>query len=325
MILDELQEYAARAIDRATDKATLEAVRVELLGRKGSITTRLQEIKNLPLDERASTGRQLNTLKSEVSAAIQARESELDDTDLTKALQKSIDPTLPALSRHRGGLHPITQTMQFIQQIFIGAGYEVVTGPEIEDDYHNFEALNLPPNHPARNMHDTFYLDNELLLRTHTSPAQIRTMKRVREPPIWIISPGRVYRFDSDRTHTPMFHQVEGLVIDKGITFTDLKGTILNFVSTFFDENIDVRFRTSYFPFTVPSVEVDIRRGGDWLEIMGCGMVHPRVLAMQDIDPIVYTGFAFGFGADRLTALKYGIEDLRDFFRNDLRFLQQLA
>ena len=232
--------------------------------------------------------------------------------------------SLPGRKGFNGSLHPVTQTLERIEEIFVGAGYDVVDGPEIEDEYHNFEALNIPRNHPARAMHDTFYLENGLVLRTHTSPVQVRVMEN-RKPPIRVICPGRVYRRDSDLTHSPMFHQVEGLVVDRGINFGDLKGTVTEFIGRFFEKALEVRFRPSYFPFTEPSAEVDGMGPDGGREVMGCGMVHPNVLSMSGIDPEEYSGFAFGFGGDRLATLFFDVQDLRMFFDNDLRFLRQFA
>jgi phenylalanyl-tRNA synthetase alpha chain len=262
--------------------------------------------------------------KEALSDVLNARKSVLENAALEAQLAaEKVDVTLPGRQPELGGLHPVTKTMDRIEAFFSRIGYSVEEGPEIEDDYHNFEALNIPSHHPARAMHDTFYFDAHRLLRTHTSPVQVRTME-AQKPPIRIICPGRVYRCDYDQTHSPMFHQVEGLIIDKNISFADLKGTLEQFLREFFEEDVRVRFRPSYFPFTEPSIEVDIDRGdGKWLEVLGCGMVHPKVLEMSGIDSEEYTGFAFGMGVERFAMLRYGVDDLRLFFENDLRFLSQ--
>ena len=337
MDIDELQADALAAVDAAATERSLEELRVLYLGRRGHVTQRLKGLGSLPAAERPAAGARINAVKRAVIAAIDARAAQLAESQLAAALAaESVDVTLPGRRQGSGSLHPVTQTLRRIEAIFSGAGYSVVTGPEIEDDYHNFEALNLPPHHPARAMWDTFYLEGGLLLRTHTSPVQVRVMERS-APPIRIICPGRVYRRDSDLTHTPMFHQVEGLVVDEGIDFGDLKAAVIGFVHAFYDRDIPVRFRPSYFPFTEPSAEVDAqcvhcegagcRVCGDtgWLEVMGCGIVHPNVLSMCGIDAERYTGFAFGFGADRLASLYYEVDDLRLFFDNDVRFLAQFG
>lgn len=335
MNIDDLKAEALAAVDAAATERNLEDLRIAFLGRKGSLTRQLKNLGQLPAAERPAAGAGINAAKRAVMAALEARGHELAQEGLVRTLaEEAIDITLPGRRQSPGSLHPITQTLRRIEAIFTGAGYDVVTGPEIEDDYHNFEALNLPAHHPARAMWDTFYLDDGLLLRTHTSPVQVRVMER-QAPPIRIICPGRVYRRDSDLTHTPMFHQVEGLVVDEGISFGDLKGTVIDFVQRFYDRQVPVRFRPSYFPFTEPSAEVDAqcvhcegagcRVCGEtgWLEVMGCGMVHPNVLSMSGIDAARHTGFAFGFGADRLASLYYEVDDLRLFFDNDMRFLAQ--
>lgn len=322
--LDALQADAMQRIEASkTDKA-LEEARVGFLGRAGLVTAQLKAIKSLPKEDRPAAGAAINQLKKAIEAALQAKQEALLQASRSSNLTEAIDITLPGRKRHTGGLHPVNQTITRIESIFVAAGYRIAEGPEIEDDYHNFEALNIPANHPARAMHDTFYLTDGSLLRTHTSPVQVRVMKYMR-PPIRIICPGRVYRKDLDRTHTPMFHQVEGLVVDQGISFADLKGTVLGFLTEYFERDVEVRFRPSYFPFTEPSAEVDILGESGWTEIMGCGMVHPNVLSGCGIDTETYTGFAFGFGADRMTMLKHGINDLRVFFENDIRFLNQLV
>jgi phenylalanyl-tRNA synthetase alpha chain len=335
MNVEEIRTRVLAEVQAASDYKTLDDVRVEYLGRKGVLTALLKSLGSLDASERPAAGAEINAAKDAVEQAIVARGVELDRVQLAESLEEeALDVTLPGRRQDRGALHPVTQSLRRIEDIFVGAGYDVVTGPEIEDDYHNFEALNLPSHHPARAMWDTFYLDDGLVLRTHTSPVQVRVMENSR-PPIRIICPGRVYRRDSDLTHTPMFHQVEGLVVHEGISLADLKGTVIGFVQRFFDKNVKVRFRPSYFPFTEPSAEVDAecvhcegvgcRFCGEsgWLEVMGCGMVHPNVLSMSGIDPEKYSGFAFGFGADRLASLFFGVDDLRLFFENDLRFLDQ--
>jgi phenylalanyl-tRNA synthetase alpha chain len=268
---------------------------------------------------------------------LEARKSVLEASELEERLKReTIDVTLPGRGQRTGGLHPVTLTLRRISQLFKNIGFDIVEGPEVEDDYHNFEALNIPAHHPARAMHDTFYFDEHTLLRTHTSPVQVRIME-TQSPPLRVIAPGRVYRCDSDLTHTPMFHQVEGVVVDRDVSFADLKGILYEFLTLFFEKDMQVRFRPSYFPFTEPSAEVDIECvmcGGEgcrvckqtgWLEVMGCGMIHPRVFEFVKIDPERYTGFAFGLGVERLAMLRYGINDLRLFFENDLRFLSQFA
>ncbi len=337
MDVDDIRTEALAAVAAADGARALDAIRVRFLGRRGALTTLLKSVGKLDPEERPAAGARINETKRVVALAIEARDAVLAREQLARVLDEdALDVTLPGRRQTAGSLHPVTQTLRRIEDIFVGAGYEVVTGPEIEDDYHNFEALNLPANHPARAMWDTFYLEDGHVLRTHTSPVQVRVMERM-PPPIRIICPGRVYRRDSDLTHTPMFHQVEGLVIDAGISFRDLKDAVVGFVHRFYDREMDVRFRPSYFPFTEPSAEVDAqcvhcegsgcRVCGDsgWLEVMGCGMVHPNVLAMSGIDAERYTGFAFGFGADRLASLYFGVDDLRLFFDNDQRFLAQFG
>ena len=333
--VEDILGRAATAIDAAADARALDEARVGFLGKKGALTGLLRTLGDLDPAERPKAGAVINDAKQQVQSWIDARERQLSAEQLSASLGKeTVDVTLPGRRQDQGGLHPVTQALQRIEDIFIGAGYEVVEGPEIEDDYHNFEALNLPPHHPARAMHDTFYVDDGMVLRTHTSPVQVRVMESG-QPPIRVICPGRVYRRDSDITHTPMFHQVEGLVVDEGISFADLKGTVTDFVHRFFEKDLAVRFRPSYFPFTEPSAEVDVEcvqcRGKGcrtcsqtgWIEVMGCGMVHPNVLSMSGIDSERYSGYAFGFGADRLSMLLYRVDDLRLFFENDVRFLAQ--
>lgn len=321
--LDDLLTNTIRSISQASTPQALDDIRVQCLGRKGTITLALRGLKNLPAEQRPVAGERINKQKKVIETAIGERRLELETDKLTaQSSADNIDISLPSRARFNGSVHPVSQTLDRIEDIFLNAGYDVVHGPEIEDEYHNFEALNIPAGHPARAMHDTFYLEDGQVLRTHTSPVQIRTMEK-RSPPIHIICPGRVYRCDYDRTHTPMFHQVEGLVVDRDVSFAHLKHTVIEFVHTFFEENIEVRFRPSYFPFTEPSAEVDVKGPDGWSEIMGCGMVHPNVLRMSGVDPSVYSGFAFGFGADRLARIKFDIPDLRMMFENDLRFLNQ--
>jgi len=326
---------ALQAITDSGDENSLEQLRVQYLGKKGKLTVLLKSLGQLPVEERPAAGEKINLVKRQIQAALEARKTSLVEASLDAQLsQEVIDVTCPGRRQSAGGLHPITITIDRITSIFASAGYDVVEGPEIEDEYHNFEALNIPSHHPARDMHDTFYVSPGTVLRTHTSPVQIRVMEDGK-PPFRMICPGRVYRCDSDLTHTPMFHQVEGLLIDEGVSFAGLKGTVEDFLHAYFEEEMPVRFRPSYFPFTEPSAEVDIgcvSCGGKgcricdhsgWLEIMGCGMVHPHVLEMSNVDPRKYNGFAFGIGIERLAMLRYGVSDLRTYFENDLRFLQQ--
>ncbi len=335
--LEAILDAARSAVSGATDEAALDTVRVQYLGKKGELTGLLKTLGKLPAEERPAAGAEINKAKEVLQADIAEKKAVLSNAALDEQLAKeTVDVTLPGRNADIGALHPVTQVLRRMESFFTSVGYEVVEGPEIEDDYHNFEALNLPAHHPARAMHDTFYVNPELLLRTHTSPVQVRVMES-REPPIRIICPGRVYRVDPpDPSHLPMFHQLEGLVIDRNVSFADLKGTVVEFLRVLFEkEDLQVRFRPSYFPFTEPSAEVDVQCvhcNGDgcrvcsqtgWLEVMGSGMVHPRVLEMSGIDPEVYTGFAFGMGPDRLAMLRYGVDDLRHYLDNDLRFLQQ--
>ncbi|OUS12638.1 phenylalanine--tRNA ligase subunit alpha [Gammaproteobacteria bacterium 53_120_T64] len=333
--LHTLADAAELSIQAAETVAELDQLRVEYLGKKGKITGMLKTLGKLSAEERPKAGAVINEVKVALQTSINARRQTLEASLLQALLDSErIDVTLPGRKSDVGSLHPVTQTMARIEDFFTSVGYQVEEGPEIEDDYHNFEALNIPAHHPARAMHDTFYIDPTTVLRTHTSPVQVRTMER-QKPPIRIICPGRVYRCDSDLTHTPMFHQVEGLVVDKNVSFADLKGTVDQFLKAFFEADLAVRFRPSYFPFTEPSAEVDIQctnckgkgcrvcKQTGWLEIMGCGMVHPNVFTHSGIDPDQYTGFAFGMGVERLAMLRYGVNDLRLFFENDLRFLKQ--
>jgi len=320
---EKLQAQALSEIDSATDLKQLDQIRVNYLGKKGQLTQLLKLLGKLPAEERPQAGQVINLAKVAVQNAIETRKIALEDERLNEQIkQGQIDVTLPGRGGKRAGLHPITLTLQRIESLFQQIGFEVVEGPEVEDDYHNFEALNIPAHHPARAMHDTFYFPDGRLLRTHTSSVQIRIMQND-EPPFRFIAPGRVYRCDSDMTHTPMFHQVEGLIIDESVTFAELKGLLIDFLEIFFEKDLKTRFRPSYFPFTEPSAEVDIMGERGWLEILGCGMVHPNVLKNVGIDPEKYTGLAFGLGVERLAMLYYGVDDLRLFFDNDLRFLEQ--
>jgi phenylalanyl-tRNA synthetase alpha chain len=322
--LSDLISQAASAIEAADDLAALDAVRVSYLGKKGEITALLKGLGKLLPEERSAAGQEINLAKQAVQAQINARREALEAAALEARLAAdAVDVTLSGRGASIGGYHPVTRAMLRIEKIFRNAGFGVRAGPEIEDDFHNFTALNIPENHPARAMHDTFYFPGGHLLRTHTSPVQIRSMV-TEGVPIKIIAPGRVYRCDSDQTHTPMFHQVEGLVVDEHISFAHLKAVLHQFVEAYFERKAELRFRPSYFPFTEPSAEVDVLWGADkWLEILGCGMVHPNVLESAGIDAEKYTGYAFGMGVERLAMLRYGVTDLRTFFENDLRFLQQ--
>ncbi|MCK5719480.1 MAG: phenylalanine--tRNA ligase subunit alpha [Thiomargarita sp.] len=333
--LTELITTAQQEIQNASDLATLDQVRVHFLGKKGQLTAQLKQLGKLTPEERPQAGQKINEAKRTLLEAIEVRGNILTAKILEIRLeQEKIDVTLPGRGVAKGGLHPVTRTLQRITSLFAQIGFKITEGPEIEDDYHNFEALNIPSHHPARAMHDTFYFDAHTLLRTHTSPVQIRMMEQ-QQPPLQIIAPGRVYRCDSDLTHTPMFHQVEGLMVDINISFATLKGVLDDFIKQFFERDLKVRFRPSYFPFTEPSAEVDIECvacGGKgcrvcqqtgWLEVLGCGMVHPNVFSSVNIDSERYTGFAFGMGVERLAMLYYGVNDIRLFFENDLRFLRQ--
>jgi phenylalanyl-tRNA synthetase alpha chain len=310
----------------AADLAALDAVRVRLLGKKGELTAELKALGSLEPEARRVAGQRINALRDELAAALAERQATLEAAALAASLAAGrIDVTLPGRGQEAGGLHPVTVSLERIEAIFRAAGFEVREGPEVETDFYNFSALNIPDDHPARAMHDTFYLESGQLLRTHTSPVQVRAML-AEGAPVRMIAPGRVYRCDSDQTHTPMFHQVEGLVVDRGVSFANLKATVMAFLAAFFETDVEVRFRPSYFPFTEPSAEVDIRAAsGRWLEVMGCGVVHPKVLENVGIDPEEFTGYAFGLGVERLTMLRYGVQDLRLFFENDLRFLRQFG
>ncbi len=321
--LAQLQAQALREVRAGTGPADLEALRVRYLGRKGSLKTYLQRTSTLPAAERPRFGQAVNHARQELLAALAERKQALGQEQRERRLHSQcIDVTLPGRSQSGGGRHPVSQVLERITELFCGIGFEVVTGPELEDEYHNFEALNMPSGHPARTMHDTFFARSGKLLRTHTSSVQVRVMHR-RPPPLYIISPGRVYRRDHDMTHSPMFHQVEGLMVDEQVSFANLKGLLAEFLRCFFPEPPRLRFRPSYFPFTEPSAEVDVFRGGSWMEVLGCGSVHPRVLEFCGIDSQRYQGLAFGMGVERLAMLYYGIDDLRCFFENDLRFLEQ--
>ncbi len=336
--LETLVSEALAQVAEAGDARVLDEVRVRYLGKKGEISALLKSLGGLGPEERPKAGALINEGKQRVQDAIEARKSLLQEQVLNARLaEEALDVTLPGRGETPGALHPVTRMRRRMEDFFLRLGFDIAEGPEVEDDYHNFEALNIPDHHPARAMHDTFYFGDGRLLRTHTSPVQVRVMK-AGKPPFRIIAPGRVYRCDSDLTHTPMFHQVEGLLVDEGITFADLKGTVAEFLKFVFEvDDLPVRFRPSYFPFTEPSAEVDVgcvSCGGKgcrvcshsgWLEIMGCGMVHPKVLEHGGVDPERYTGFAFGMGIERLTMLRYGVNDLRLFFENDVRVLSQFA
>ena len=338
--LQTLADEAQQAIAAAESERALDDVRVNYLGKKGALTALLKNLGQLSAEERPAAGAKINVVKEAIQAQIEARQSVLASAAVAEQLSReTIDVTLDGRGEEIGSLHPVTRTIARIRDIFARVGFELVEGPEIEDDFHNFGALNIPDHHPARAMHDTFYISDNTVLRTHTSPVQIRVMEKfVAEKsaqPIRVICPGRVYRCDSDLTHTPMFHQVEGLLVDRGVSFADLKGLIDQFLKAFFETDLAVRFRPSYFPFTEPSAEVDMQcthcRGKGcrickqtgWLEVMGCGMVHPSVFANVGIDSQQYTGLAFGMGVERLAMLRYGVNDLRLFFENDSRFLSQ--
>ena len=333
--LDQLANTARAQVAAAEDLAALENLRVHYLGKKGELTAQLKAIGSLSHEEKKSVGQFVNRLKGELVGLIDARNTNLENDQIAKALtEQTIDVTLPGRTRPTGKIHPISRTLEKMEAIFSRLGFDIACGPEVEDDYFNFEALNIPADHPARAMHDTFYVDPHTVLRTHTSPVQIRHMHNS-NPPIRVIAPGKVYRCDSDVTHTPMFHQLEGLAVDTDITFADLKGILIHFVQEFFEKDLAVRFRPSYFPFTEPSAEVDIGcvfcdgagcrvcKQTGWIEVLGCGMVHPVVLDHGGIDAKEYSGYAFGMGVERLSMLRYGVNDLRLYFENDLDFLRQ--
>ena len=336
--LENIKAEAVVAIEAASDIAALEELRVSYLGKKGALTGLLKNLGQLSAEERPKAGAEINAVKQQLNEQLNARKASLQGAVLAAQLaEEAIDVTLPGRRAETGSLHPITRTIQRMETFFSSMGFEVVEGPEIEDDYHNFEALNIPAHHPARAMHDTFYVDDTHVLRTHTSGVQVRTME-AQQPPIRVICPGRVYRCDSDLTHSPMFHQVEGLLIDETSNFGHLKGLLEDFLHAFFErDDLSVRLRPSYFPFTEPSAEVDIQcvkcsgagcrvcSHTGWIEVLGCGMVNPKVLEMSGIDPDKYRGFAFGMGVERLSMLRYGIGDLRLNFDNDLRFLAQFV
>lgn len=333
-----LEKLAYRALEELAEAGTIDAVlqvKTKYLGRKGEVAALLKELGSLSPEERKKAGEAINMAKASLEEAVEAKLSALESGERAAKLQKErIDITLPGRCIHPGRMHPVTQVMEEIEEIFSGLGFDVAEGPEVELDYYNFEALNLPKDHPARDMQDTFYVSDEVLLRTHTSPVQIRVMEKER-PPLRVIAPGTVYRRDSDITHTPMFHQIEGFMVDKGVTFSNLKGVLTHFLHSLFGEKTDVRFRTSFFPFTEPSAEVDIRcvicggsgcrvcKGSGWLEILGAGMIRPEVFRAVKYDPEEFTGFAFGIGIERIAMLKYGMDDIRMLFENDLRFLRQ--
>ena len=324
---DRLSDVSKQALKDIRNTSTLEeldSVRVQYLGKKGSISTQLKKLSDLDPSDRPRIGKEVNKLKKLVEQEIANKKNSLNDEKIKSNIEdSSLDVTMPGRRTIIGNKHPVSSTLNEIEKIFLNAGFLVEDGPEIEDEYHNFTALNIPENHPARAMHDTFYFNAQYLLRTHTSPIQIRSMEQYGVP-IRVIAPGKVYRRDSDITHTPMFHQIEGLVIDKDINFTHLKGILHDFINTFFEDEMKVRFRPSYFPFTEPSAEVDLlSKDNQWLEILGCGMVHPKVLTNLGIDNEIFNGYAFGMGVERLAMLKYGINDIRLFYENDLNFLNQ--
>jgi phenylalanyl-tRNA synthetase alpha chain len=324
---DRLSVVSKQALKDIRNTSTLEeldSVRVQYLGKKGSVSTQLKKLSDLDPSDRPRIGKEVNKLKKLVEQEIANKKYSLNDEKIKSNIEdSSLDVTMPGRRTIIGNKHPVSSTLNEIEKIFLNAGFLVEDGPEIEDEYHNFTALNIPENHPARAMHDTFYFNAQYLLRTHTSPIQIRSMEKYGVP-IRVIAPGKVYRRDSDITHTPMFHQIEGLVIDKDINFTHLKGILHDFINTFFEDEMKVRFRPSYFPFTEPSAEVDLlSKDNQWLEILGCGMVHPKVLTNLGIDNEIFNGYAFGMGVERLAMLKYGINDIRLFYENDLNFLNQ--
>jgi len=321
--LDEIVANAQQQIENAADTNELEEIRLQYLGKKGLMTEQMKGLGKLPPEEKPAAGQRINQAKQAIQAVLVERKKGMEEAILNEKLaSETIDVTLPGRGSKQGNVHPVTRTTDRIVEFFSELGFEVKDGPEVEDGYHNFDALNIPPEHPARADHDTFYFNPDLVLRTQTSGVQIRTMEN-QQPPVRIISPGRVYRNDYDQTHTPMFHQVEGLMIAENVNFTQLKGILHDFLHNFFEQDLEVRFRPSYFPFTEPSAEVDVKGKNGWLEVLGCGMVHPSVLKSMGVDPEKYSGFAFGMGIERLTMLRYGVNDLRSFFENDLRFLKQ--
>jgi phenylalanyl-tRNA synthetase alpha chain len=318
-----LTKKSKSQLEGANDIDQLEKAYKSLLGKNGQINKLLKNLRTLPPDQRKKSGQALNQLKNILEEKFQSRSNFFKDKDSSEKLKReNIDVSLPGRSSVFGTIHPVTSTISEICNFFNSKGFSIVSGPEAETDYYNFESLNISENHPAKDMHDTFYLENGFLLRTHTSPVQVRVMEK-QKPPIRIVSPGRCYRKDYDLTHTPMFHMIEGLVIEEGASFASLKGLLKEFIADFFGNEVELRFRPSYFPFTEPSAEVDIRWKKGWLEILGCGMVHPNVLKMSGINPSEYSGFAFGLGPERIAMLKYNITDLRSFFENDVRFLKQ--
>ncbi|MCL4114682.1 UNVERIFIED_CONTAM: hypothetical protein GTU68_021560 [Idotea baltica] len=320
-----MKDKALAELSLVTDKKSVEDLKVKYLGKKGELTGMMKLIATLPNEEKPKLGQAVNIAKQALQDALNIKLELFETQEINaKLAAEKIDVTLDGVGQNQGSLHPVTKTLNRIEAFFKQNGFSVEVGPEIESDYYNFETLNIPSHHPARAMHDTFYIDDNHVLRTHTSGVQIRTMEN-QEPPIRIIAPGRVYRCDSDITHTPMFHQVEGLLVEKDVSFADLKGLLHAFLNSFFERDLKVRFRPSYFPFTEPSAEADMEcvMCNGWLEVLGCGMVHPKVLTAGKVDPEVYQGFAFGMGVERLSMLRYGIDDLRMFFENDLRFLRQ--
>jgi phenylalanyl-tRNA synthetase alpha chain len=327
--MQELQQILDQALQQfavISDEAELERVKARFLGKEGSLTILLKGLGKLSAEERPAAGARINQVKQNIEAALQQRRDALQQNKLAQKLAaESLDVTLPGRGLNTGGLHPVTRTLERIEQLFHSLGFATASGPEIERDFYNFTALNIPENHPARAMHDTFYIDPQHVLRTHTSPVQVRYME-AHQPPLKVISPGRVYRVDSDATHSPMFHQVEGLWVDEHISFANLKGVVQDFLQRYFEQDeLQVRFRPSFFPFTEPSAEIDMSWNGGWLEIGGCGMVHPNVLKQVNIDSEKYLGFAFGLGVERLAMLRYGVNDLRLFYESDLRFLKQFS
>jgi phenylalanyl-tRNA synthetase alpha chain len=325
--MEKLQQILDQALQQfalISDETELEQVKARYLGKEGSLTVLLKGLGKLSAEERPAAGARINQVKQGIEAALQQRRDALQQNKLAQKLAaESLDVTLPGRGISVGGLHPVTRTLERIEQLFHSLGFAAASGPEIESDFYNFTALNIPENHPARAMHDTFYIDPQNVLRTHTSPVQVRYMED-HQPPLKIISTGRVYRVDSDATHSPMFHQVEGLWVDEHISFANLKGVVQDFLQRFFEkDDLQVRFRPSFFPFTEPSAEMDMSWNGGWLEIGGCGMVHPNVLKHVNIDSEKYLGFAFGLGVERLAMLRYGVNDLRQFYESDLRFLKQ--
>jgi len=336
--LQDVLKQAQQSVNDSNDLQSLDEIRVQYLGKKGEFTAQLKQLGKLPAEERKAAGQTINDAKRAFQQTLEEKKQQLEADELNAQLSsETVDVSLPSRGQSAGSLHPVTRTMNRINKLFSGLGFDMAEGPEIEDDFHNFEALNIPSHHPARAMHDTFYFDANTLLRTHTSPVQVRAMEKF-APPLRLIAPGRVYRCDSDLTHTPMFHQVEGLMVDTDVSFADLMGTLDRFLRLFFEnEKLETRFRPSYFPFTEPSSEVDIQcvmcegegcrvcSHTGWLEVLGCGMVHPEVFKHAGIDNEKFTGYAFGMGVERLAMLRYGVNDLRLFFENDIKFLKQFS